>query len=683
MSLRPTCCAFFVLSAALVSIAGFLEGLAAEEPTRTWTDASDRYRIEARLIGHEGGTVRLKKADDSVIEIPLDQLSEGDREYVAKYDAGNPFLRGMKKSEPGAAPAMPMPAPVSPASIEPAPQATKPAPTDDEGKPSTVDWASVPSIDSPLSLEMTSLPIVPAEQGPALTERTIGLPDLREFSENAGAVVVDGPTGTAAFSASSSRGNEASTLLTTIDLASGRVTSASETSGSYRLLAWDPLAKRALMASANRDPRVKRTVEIWSLAGDGLTKELVVNPSGDSIGIGREVEWGCFLDDERFALLAERGRFSVWSIESRDPIATTPIGEYREAAVSADRAFVALGGIDSVTFVDMAELKIVGRLKGSIVGLGSIAFSPDGKRFAAETVDKIRVWDTSDFSKIVDLKGGRGRGAFFFADEGRIYVYDRLIDVESGREIVQISNATEVVDAGGGFCWLYAEDRGSSVRKLVALPALPEDAVGELEILPPEPRQVLFAAGTPVCLDLTAIEDEAMRNAAQRSLEEVVKKSGRSIEENAAASLVATIEKGKEQTFQYTKVERRGFGPGPPFGPFIGPRIGPFGDDIKERRELKIVPVTLKLELRSEDRSVWSQSRSQLPGQLQNLPPVPSFSISFPIPEGKTVDDVVKDIQTPNPDRFGEFELPAEILAPEILPPPLLGSRRLTIGGLQ
>jgi hypothetical protein len=322
-------------------------------------------------------------------------------------------------------------------------------------------------------------------------------------------------------------------------------------------------------------------------------------------------------------------------------------------------------------------------LKGSLVGLGSVAFSPDGRRFAAETVDKIRVWDTSDFSKIADLKGGWGRGAFFFADEGRIYVYDRLIDVGSGREIVEISNATELAGAAGGMCWLYAEDRGQRKRKLVALPALPEGAVGKLEVLPPRPREVLYAAGKPVRLDLSAIADETVRDAAQKALEEVVKKSGRPIEAEAAAALVATIEKGKERTFQYTKVERSGFGPGPPFGPFVRPRIGPFGDDIKERRELKIVPVTLKLELQADGQTLWSQTMSQLPRQLQNLPPVPSFSVSFPIPEGKTVDDVVNDIQTPNPERFGEFELPAEILAPEVIPPPLLGSRRLTIGGLQ
>lgn len=74
-----------------------------------------------------------------------------------------------------------------------------------------------------------------------------------------------------------------------------------------------------------------------------------------------------------------------------------------------------------------------------------------------------------------------------------------------------------------------------------------------------------------------------------------------------------------------------------------------------------------------------------MPPQLQSVPPLPpvTVSFSFPIPEGKTVDDVVQEIETPSAERFGEFDLPAEILAPEVVPPPVLGSRRLTVGGLQ
>lgn len=647
-----------------------------------WTDASDRYRIEARLVGHDGGTVRLKRADDTVIEIPLDQLSEADRKYVAEYDAGNPFLRGMKQGDAAAIPQPPVPMPV-----ESAAAADPPASNSDDAEPAAIDWASVPSIDVPFGADTPSLRIAPAEQGPALIERTIPLPDLRDLFENAGALIVDGPSGTAAFSASLSQRDQASTTVTTVDLASGSVTKTFEAPGAYRLLAWDADAKRVLMAGDARDPRERRTVEVWSLEADELSKVFVADSSDDARGGSRGMKWGGFLSADRFALLSERGRFSIWSLEANEPVAATSVDGIRAASLSPDRALAALVTNDAILFLDVADSSIVGRLKESLPGAGSVAFSPDGKRLAVAWLGKVRVWKTDDLTQSVELKGGRGRGAFFFADEGRIYAGDRLIDVESGRAIVEIQGAGEVAGAGGGFSWLYAEDKLKRVRKLVALPALPEDALALLDVGPPPPRDVLLAEGTPVRLDVSGIADEAIREAVQKALEEVVKKSGRAIEADAPATLIANVGTGEERTYQYTKVERRGigrgFGPGPPFGPFVGPRIGPFGDDIKERREIKITPATLSLELKAEEKTLWSQTKSQLPSQLQNQPPIPTISFSFPIPEGKTVDDVVNDIQTPKPERFSEFDLPAEVLAPEVIPPPVLGTRRLTTSGLQ
>lgn len=366
MSRRVSIFASLVLAAAFVISAGFLQAVRADEPTRTWTDASDRYQIEARLIGHEGGTVRLKQADDSIVEIALDQLSEADRKYVADYDAGNPFLRGMKPS--GAAPAIRPPMPNSPARIDSAPQADAPSSTSGEEEATEIDWAGVPSIDVPVNGELSSLQIAPAADGPALTERTIGLPDLRDFLEQAGALVVDGPSGTALFSASHSQRDQGSTVLAEIDLANGTATERVETTGAYRVLAWDPTTKRALITSAARDPRVRRMVEVWSLDADGATKGLVVDPSDDSRPSIRSIRWGCFLPNERFALLSDRGRFSVWSLDANVPIAASSTDGYRAAAISPDRALVALATNDSVTFLDTAQLKIVGRLKGSLAG---------------------------------------------------------------------------------------------------------------------------------------------------------------------------------------------------------------------------------------------------------------------------------------------------------------------------
>jgi actin cytoskeleton-regulatory complex protein SLA1 len=58
---------------------------AATEPTnRKWTDATGNHTIEAEFGGMANGKVKLKKADGSVITIPLEKLSEDDQEWITK-----------------------------------------------------------------------------------------------------------------------------------------------------------------------------------------------------------------------------------------------------------------------------------------------------------------------------------------------------------------------------------------------------------------------------------------------------------------------------------------------------------------------------------------------------------------------------------------------------------------------
>jgi outer membrane protein assembly factor BamB len=57
---------------------------------RMWTDSTGKYRVRAALVDVEDGKVRLKKIDGSLSTVPLDRLSEADREWLEKHaaDAG-------------------------------------------------------------------------------------------------------------------------------------------------------------------------------------------------------------------------------------------------------------------------------------------------------------------------------------------------------------------------------------------------------------------------------------------------------------------------------------------------------------------------------------------------------------------------------------------------------------------
>ncbi|NLY00220.1 MAG: hypothetical protein GXY83_29330 [Rhodopirellula sp.] len=50
--------------------------------SRTWTDTSGRFQVEAEFVGVEDGAVRLRKADGAEIAVPIEKLSAPDQEHV-------------------------------------------------------------------------------------------------------------------------------------------------------------------------------------------------------------------------------------------------------------------------------------------------------------------------------------------------------------------------------------------------------------------------------------------------------------------------------------------------------------------------------------------------------------------------------------------------------------------------
>ena len=50
---------------------------------RKWSDASGSFSIEASFAGLSNGMVRLKKTDGSEVNVPLEKLSEADREWIS------------------------------------------------------------------------------------------------------------------------------------------------------------------------------------------------------------------------------------------------------------------------------------------------------------------------------------------------------------------------------------------------------------------------------------------------------------------------------------------------------------------------------------------------------------------------------------------------------------------------
>jgi S1-C subfamily serine protease len=73
-------------------VAGFICWTAAgavaqdESEQRVWTSRGGQYTVRATLVARDGDNVKLRKADGSVIEVTLDQLSDADRQFVEDWE---------------------------------------------------------------------------------------------------------------------------------------------------------------------------------------------------------------------------------------------------------------------------------------------------------------------------------------------------------------------------------------------------------------------------------------------------------------------------------------------------------------------------------------------------------------------------------------------------------------------
>lgn len=73
----PTLAAFWIVFAFSSSVA----------TARVWTDATGSYTLEAELFAVNDHSVVLQRADHELVAIPIDKLSEKDREYLKSKDA--------------------------------------------------------------------------------------------------------------------------------------------------------------------------------------------------------------------------------------------------------------------------------------------------------------------------------------------------------------------------------------------------------------------------------------------------------------------------------------------------------------------------------------------------------------------------------------------------------------------
>jgi hypothetical protein len=72
-----------------------------QEAFRTWTDRSGMHHADAVFVEFRDGVVTLKKKDGTIVNVPLERLSDADRQYMGTFATG---VRGEDRTSPGSEP---------------------------------------------------------------------------------------------------------------------------------------------------------------------------------------------------------------------------------------------------------------------------------------------------------------------------------------------------------------------------------------------------------------------------------------------------------------------------------------------------------------------------------------------------------------------------------------------------
>src|SRR4051812_6660725 len=92
----------FLAGCVCLTAALFTQSHAAEGKFRSWADSTGKFKITARFVSLDQGTVTLEQEDGSELEVELKSLTAADQKFVADAvkNAASPFKTKSKPADP-------------------------------------------------------------------------------------------------------------------------------------------------------------------------------------------------------------------------------------------------------------------------------------------------------------------------------------------------------------------------------------------------------------------------------------------------------------------------------------------------------------------------------------------------------------------------------------------------------
>ena len=507
---------------------------AAAQEFRTWRDSSGKFSLEATLLEEAGGNVVLQSRDGRKVTVPIEKLSEQDRNFLAAMD--------------------------SPTGESSAPTVTL---ENDRGPTVlgiTPKWSFQIAPQSPVS---------PGQQ------RVVSLPQRKSVVETFAITAINPVAGRALISSVYSElrgGGPQTTRLQLLDYAAGELIYESSLEGAWKPLALSDNASQVLLTDIPKqgDPEEGKlmlanlengsvTVECeWVPFGDIAAptdeellaelkqREPTMSPaeqmrlkamlrspseSGRSSSLNhfrppasKPIRFAEFAGEDRVVTLNSNGILRFWQLSDQTLLRELQYPESCEAELSPDRQHLALASFSSVALINVkqpdqfAMQSLPGR-HGSV----RLAFSPSGQRLVVSPINEVYVLEVGTGEVIHSGSlhlAGVNRAIKLVSEDMLLVDHAFLYDFKSQTFPWIFPDATCHM-AGGLALWMASRKPSS-----VIIDRLPSaDVSRQLENFVMSPDFQIIKPGFEARVDVTDVPDP-LRQDIQQKIENVIRKAG-------------------------------------------------------------------------------------------------------------------------------------------------------------
>lgn len=548
---------------------------------RTWTDATGKFKIEAKMLGNEDGGIELEKKDGRVITLPLDKLSKTDQEFVAELESqsssANPFAGGKKRNSRSSGKSR------SSRNRGSASAVTSPNYAENELYLSDPGWNVTP--DAATTVDSSSNKILPFA----------AKKNKHDFHNRFAGIQLSGNKRWLASCISNPFDNHSQ--IVRIDLESGRSAPPSIIERKdAKLIGISSDGSQAAVIKDRKGGQAG-SLEFWKL-GDSPEKTGAWKTASFHDRDGFSPKSGLFFDGAR--LMTFGRRVVMWDCAKASAIYSFSIDKDFEPALSPNRKQLAVVENDLVYIVDAENGEALGMISPPETP-DQMAFSNNGRFLAGlnRQSHAIWVWDLRGNKLLQELSselgGGREKSFEWVGDKYLFVDNTSLVDVKLRAKVWQYDaqNSGTVISANDGRFWFASKNKVAPFK----LPHKDLDAMTDKF----DPKELLvLKPGSSVAIKFVRL---TFSPSEQKNIRETLSKhlsnSDVSVVENEADAdlvLVAEVKRGKTETVEVSDF-------------FSGPWS-------KSSEKITYTPNYASLSLEKDGVEVWKNRRSFEPSGI-------------------------------------------------------------------